>query len=272
MSAHRPNSASRPLAAIVLAAGKGTRMNSDLPKVVHAACGKPLVRWVVEACREASAAPIALVVGHRADDVKSVFARDGADVRYALQSPQLGTGHAVAQAEPVLTAAEREGDVLVLYGDGPLIRASTLRTLVERHRATGAVATLATAVIPEPTGYGRILRDEHGAFRSIREQKDATPDELLVREINPGYYCFRAAELFAALRRVGTANASGEQYLTDVFDIFRGDGQRIEVVAAVPAEDVLSVNTPQQLAAVEAILRVRANSTDVDAARAAQHA
>lgn len=284
----------RSLAAVVLAAGKGTRMNSDLPKVAHVAAGRPLVKWVVDACRSVGTAPIVLVVGHRAEDVVGIFepadptprtfgssgsafsgpatgaaASRGAacstDLRFVTQPAQLGTGHAVQQAEPALFPANANGspladDVLVLYGDGPLIRAETLHTLVERHRASGAAATLATAVLPDPTGYGRIVRDANGDFMLIREQKDANDAERAIREVNPGYYCFRTGDLFDALRRVGRANASGEIYLTDVFEILLRAGRRIEVVAAVPPEDVLSVNTPQQLLEVESILRARSST------------
>lgn len=244
------------LCAVVLAAGKGTRMNSDLPKVAHEAAGRPLVRWVVEACRAVGAAPVVLVVGHRAEVVRSIFAGDCADLREVPQHQQLGTGHAVLQTEAELRACGAS-DCLVLYGDGPLIRPETLRTLVERHRASKAAATLATSVVPDPTGYGRIIRDRTGGFTCIREQKDASAEELAIGEVNPGYYCFRVADLLSALHRVGTGNASGEIYLTDVFEILLGDGRHIEVVAAVPPEDVLSVNTPEQLRTVEALLLAR---------------
>lgn len=253
MTAVEPSSQ---LAAIVLAAGKGTRMNSDLPKVVHAAAGKPMVRWVVGSCRAVGATPIVLIVGHRADDVRAVFDGDD-DLRWAMQAQQRGTGHAVQQAEQALRGSPTATDVLVLYGDGPLIRPATLRTLVERHRASGAAATLATSILDDPTGYGRIVRDASNRFVCIREQKDASAAELGIREVNPGYYCFRVAELFGALSRVGSNNASGEVYLTDVFEILLRDGARVEVVAAVPPEDVLSVNTPEQLGAVEAMLLAR---------------
>jgi len=235
-------------------------MNSDLPKVAHEAAGRPLVRWVVEACREAGATPAILVVGHRAEVVRAIFAQDGGAVRETMQSQQLGTGHAVLEAERALLATGAH-DCLVLYGDGPLIRAQTLQTLIERHRASGASATLATAILDDPTGYGRILRAPSGQFLCIREQKDATPEERAIREINPGYYCFKVDHLLDALHRVGTNNASGEIYLTDVFEILRGDGRHIEVVAAVPPEDVLSVNTPEQLRQVERILLARAQGS-----------
>lgn len=259
-------------------------MNSDLPKVVHVAAGAPMVRWVVASCRAVGAAPIVLVVGHRADDVRAVFSGDDADVRYATQHEQRGTGHAVQHAEEALrapahdpakhaaggpsnNAAHAPTDVLVLYGDGPLIRADTLRLLVDRHRASGAAATLATSTLDDPTGYGRIVRDARGGFVCIREQKDASAEERAIREVNPGYYCFRIDDLFSALARVGTGNASGEIYLTDVFEILLRDGRGVEVVDAVPPEDVLSVNTPEQLRTVESILLARRDRPHAASAR-----
>jgi bifunctional UDP-N-acetylglucosamine pyrophosphorylase / glucosamine-1-phosphate N-acetyltransferase len=246
----------RRLGAIVLAAGKGTRMKSDLPKVMHAACGRPMVAWVVDAARRVGAQGITLVIGHGAEIVRGAFASEG-DLRFAMQMPQLGTGHAVDQARPHFMPDRAADDVLVLCGDGPLVRPATLRTLVERHRTSGAAATLATGVVADPAGYGRIERDERGDFRRIVEQKDATPAQLAIREINPSYYCFRVGPLFDALAKVDNRNASGEYYLTDVFELLLREGSRVAVVDAVPPEDVLSVNTPEQLAEVERILTAR---------------
>ncbi|MCA9284346.1 MAG: NTP transferase domain-containing protein [Phycisphaerales bacterium] len=250
----------RPLAAVVLAAGKGTRMRSDLPKVLHEIAAEPMVRWVVRAVRELGARPIALVVGHGAELVRKALAGPGGaapeDLAFAVQEPQLGTAHAVAQARPMLESLG-DGDVFVLCGDGPLIRVETLRRLLEVHRKSGAAATLATAVIADPAGYGRVLRDADGRFRCIREQKDASPEELAVHEVNPSYYCFRVADLLAALERVDNRNAKGEYYITDVFEILLRDGRRVEVVDAVPPEDVLSINTPEQLAEVDAVMSRR---------------
>jgi len=242
-------------AAVILAAGKGTRMNSDLPKVMHPAFGRPLVEWVVLACREAGVGRIVLVVGHGAEVVRAHFAGQR-DIEFVVQSPQLGTGHAVDQSRPLL-AAEPARELLVLCGDGPLIRASTLRALLTAHRSAGAAATLATSVIDEPTGYGRIERDAHGHFLRIVEQKDATPAQLAIREVNPSYYCFTAGDLFRTLARVDNKNANGEYYITDTFGLLRDEGRTVAVVDAVPASDVLSVNTPAQLAEVAAILESR---------------
>lgn len=252
----------RSLAAIILAAGKGTRMNSDLPKVVHKVADQPMVCWVVEACREVGASPIVLVVGHGAETVKQVFAGDDGDLGFALQEPQLGTGHAVKQARAIFEGAMDNLDVLVLCGDGPLIRAETLRTLLESHRRTGAGATLATSVIPDATGYGRIVRDGSGRFVRIVEHNDASETERAIREVNPSYYCFRAKPLFDMLDRVRNDNAKGEYYLTDVLPLLMANGYGVEVVDAVPAEDVLSINTPAQLAEVSAILETRMASAE----------
>lgn len=246
----------RTQSAIVLAAGKGTRMKSDLPKVMHPAHGRPMVEWVVDAARAVGCTRTVLVIGHGADVVRAHFAA-AQDVDFVMQMPQLGTGHAVDMARPVFERGALGDDVLVLCGDGPLIRAHTLRTLLSVHRDTGAAATLATAVIPDPAGYGRIERDAAGSFLRIVEQKDATPAQLALREVNPSYYCFRSADLFDALRRVTNQNASGEYYITDVFELLLRDGKRVSVVDAVPPEDVLSVNTPEQLAEVSGILSSR---------------
>ena len=275
---------SRPPAAIVLAAGKGTRMKSDLPKVLHPADGAPMVRHVVAALRELGASPIVLVVGHGASLVREAFVgEDGRaeeNLHFALQTEQLGTGHAVACGLEALeasgksgksgepgepgAAAETGGDLLVLCGDGPLIRAQTLRALLDAHRSSGAAATLATSRVPDPTGYGRIARDAEGRFRAIVEHADATESERAIDEINPSIYAFREDALRETLPKVGRGNAKGEVYLTDVFELLledRRDGRRsgpaVEVVAAVPPEEILSVNTPEQLAEVDRILRRR---------------
>lgn len=241
---------------IVLAAGKGTRMKSDLPKVMHHAAGRPMVEAVVDAARSVGCAPVVLVIGHGADLVRAHFA-GRANTEFVMQMPQLGTGHAVDMARPLFEKGLLGEETLVLCGDGPLIRPHTLQVLLDTHRQTGASATLATAVIADPQGYGRIQRDSNGNFARIVEQKDASPEQLAICEINPSYYCFRTADLFDALKRVTNQNASGEYYITDVFELLLRDGKRVSVVDAVPAEDVLSVNTLEQLAEVSRILESR---------------
>ncbi|MAD78631.1 MAG: hypothetical protein CMJ51_04580 [Planctomycetaceae bacterium] len=246
--------------AVILAAGKGTRMQSDLPKVMHPVADRPMLHWVVDACREVGARRIVVVVGHRADLVQASLEGEPG-VEFVTQSEQLGTGHAVDQAREAF-ADSPENDLLVLCGDGPLIRTETLRTLLETHRDSEAAATLATAVIDDATGYGRIVRDDDGDFARIVEQKDASEAELALREVNPSYYCFRTGPLFDRLARTSNDNANGEYYITDVFGIARGDGDRVAVVDAVPPQDILSINDPGQLAEVDAILRSRLAATE----------
>lgn len=246
----------RPIEAIILAAGKGTRMNSDLAKVLHPVAGRAMVHWVLDACDAVGSRRNVVIIGHQADAVRSELA-DHDHVAYAEQIEQLGTGHAVQMAAELYADVDPNTDVLVLCGDGPLIRADTLTQLLERHRATGASATLATAIIDDPVGYGRIVRNEDGEFRAIVEQKDASDDERAIREINPSYYCFRAGDLFDALSRVTNDNANGEYYVTDVPALLLSDSKRVAVIDAVPAEDVLSINTPEHLAEVDRILRTR---------------
>ncbi|MCW5754210.1 MAG: NTP transferase domain-containing protein [Phycisphaeraceae bacterium] len=251
-------------AAIILAAGKGTRMKSDLPKVCHPIGGRAMVCAVVDACREAGCGKIVVVVGYKQELVREALA-GYSGLAFALQEEQLGTGHAVLCAQGFFegvgqgdsggTGEARE--VFVLCGDGPLIRASTLRKVLDRHRATGASATLATSVIADPTGYGRVVRDETGKFVGIVEQKNATPAQLLIREVNPSYYCFEPGALFSALSRVERNQATGEYYVTDVPTLLMADGRRVEVIDAVPPEDVLSINTLEHLAEVDRIYRSR---------------
>jgi bifunctional UDP-N-acetylglucosamine pyrophosphorylase/glucosamine-1-phosphate N-acetyltransferase len=249
-----------PLAAVILAAGQGTRMLSDLPKVVHEAGGLPMVCWVVRACAGAGCGRVVVVVGYERERVRAAVERDAASlddvpVEFAVQHEQLGTGHAVQCARPALEGFK--GDILVLCGDGPLVRAETLEGLVEAHRSAGAAATLATAKIADPSGYGRIVRDARGAFAGIVEEKHATPAQKKISEVNPSHYCFTADALWRALARVGRNEKSGEFYLTDAPALLMGGGERVQAVALASAEEALSVNTPEQLAAADRILRAR---------------
>lgn len=256
MSDTPANHAANPCA-IILAAGKGTRMGSDLPKVVHPVGDRPMVAIVAQACHAVGCSPIVAVVGHGKEHVEQALQGAPGDIRFALQAEQLGTGHAVLAAEPSLAGLDPDTNVLVLCGDGPLIREDTLHTLLRTHTAANAAATLATAIVEDPAGYGRIVRDSDGRFARIVEQKNATPDELAIREINPSYYCFRLGPLMEALHHVERNPKTGEYYLTDVPALLLAGGARVEVVDAVPAEDVLSINTPEQLAQVDRIYRQR---------------
>ncbi len=271
-SIQNPQSNSKDPQAILLAAGKGTRMgDGTLPKVLHPVAGRPMIHWVVDACRAAGVERVVVVVGYRGDLVQDALAdaAGAGQVEFVEQAEQRGTAHAVQIAVP-LFKDQPTCDVFVLAGDGPLIRPTTLQQLLETHRDTDAAATLATAVLDDPTGYGRVLRTPGGdasggdafggAFDRIVEQKDATPDQLAVREVNPSYYCFDSAALFDTLEQVGNANASGEYYLTDVPGLLREAGRTVSLVDAVPPEDVLSINTPEHLATVDAILQERLRS------------
>lgn len=218
-----------------------------------------MVWWVVDAVRQRGASPIVLVVGFGADLIRETFTADDQNLVFATQSEQLGTGHATNCASAALNGFQ--GDVLVLAGDGPLIQASTIEQMVETHRRTGAAATLATSVIDDPTGYGRVIRDSDGRFNRIAEHRSATEEERSIREIYPSYALFDRDALFSTLASLEPDPDSGEYYITHVPQMLLEQGQRVEVVDAVPPEDVLSVNTPEQLHDVEAILLERLATT-----------
>ena len=251
MSKSSDNQPQKPLAAIILAAGKGTRMNSDLPKVLHPVLDKPMVGWVVDAVKRAGCKRVVLVIGHGAEQVKESIK----DCEYVIQEPQLGTGHAVIVCEEALK--DFDGDVLVLGGDGPLLRSSTIEAMMELHRASNAVATLATSIIPDPTGYGRIVRDENNRFEAIIEHKNASPDQLEIHEVYPSYAVFDAKALWNCLGVLEPNELTNEYYLTEVPRMLKEQNAVIEIVNAVEPEDTLSINTPEQLLEVESILRTR---------------
>jgi len=240
--------------AVILAAGKGVRMKSNLPKVVHKAAGKPLVAHVADAVRAAGVKDIIIVVGHGREHVQNVFAGD--EVKFATQEEQLGTGHALKQAEGMV---DPHSTVLVLAGDIPLLRPSTLKVLLDHHQKHQAQATVLTTHLEQPTGYGRVLRDENGSFLRIVEEKDASPEEKKAKEINSGIYCFQAGSVFRILHQLQPTNAQGEYYLTDVLEILKGEGHRVEVMSAAEPEEIHGVNDRIQLAQAERILRHRKN-------------
>ncbi len=256
ITAQQSASGKTPPAAILLAAGKGKRMAApDQPKVIFPVADEPMIRWVVRACQQAGVKRCVVVIGHRGEQVRDALT-DFEGVEFVEQGELLGTAHAVQMAQP-LFEGRPPCELFVLAGDGPLIRRQTLIRLLELHRRTRAAATLATAVIDDPTGYGRIVRTAEGQFDRIVEQKDATPEQAAIREVNPSYYCFDSAALFEAIAQVKPANAQGEYYLTDVPAILKEAGHTVSVIEAVPPEDVLSINTPQQLAEVDRLLRRR---------------
>ena len=241
----------RSVAAVILAAGEGTRMKSDRAKVLHAVLGTPMIRLVVEAVRSLSPERIIVVVGHQAEAVMAVFAGEG--IEFALQRERLGTGHAVMQARPLLEGFD--GTVMVLTGDTPLLTGETLAALVEHHRSRGASATVLSAVTGDPSGYGRIVRDADGDLLRIVEHRDATDAERRIDEINSGIFCFEQRDLFRSLERVDRRNVQGEYYLTDVMEILRRAGHRTAVYRCPRSEEVMGVNDLDQLAEAERILR-----------------
>ena len=240
------------LAVVVLAAGKGTRMRSSLAKVLHPLAGCPLIAHVLAAVQPLAPQHLITVVGHQAAAVRRVCERFGACC--VVQEPQLGTGHAVAQTKILLR--DFNGDLLVLCGDTPLLRTTTLRRLVNEHRQHQATLTMLTTRLDNPAGYGRILRNGNGHVVGIVEERDATASQKDVSEINSGVYCLQAPFLFAALPRVGRHNAQGEQYLTDVVGLAVADGLPIAHLGTEP-EEVLGVNTPADLVHLETLLRNR---------------
>ena len=242
-----------PLAIVIIAAGQGTRMRSPLAKVLHPLAGRPLLTHVLDVALALAPQRLVVVVGHQAEAVRQVCAPYGATC--VVQESQLGTGHAVAQAEPIL--ADFPGDVLVLYGDVPLLQPATARALWDEHRHQQATVTVLTAWLEQPTGYGRILRDAHGRITCIVEERDASDREKAVREINSGVYCLRAPFLFPALRRVGQHNAQGEQYLTDVVAVAVAEQYRVADITVADAQEILGVNTHAELAYLETLLRQR---------------
>ncbi|MDU5950660.1 MAG: bifunctional UDP-N-acetylglucosamine diphosphorylase/glucosamine-1-phosphate N-acetyltransferase GlmU, partial [Paenibacillus macerans] len=238
--------------AIVLAAGQGKRMKSKLYKVLHPVCGKPMVGHVLSAVQQAGCERTIVVVGHGAEAVKSYL---GSSAEYVLQEQQLGTGHAVKQAGPLL--AGEEGTTVVICGDTPLVTAETLEALVELHTRKGAAATVLTAKMDNPQGYGRVIRGENGTVERIVEQKDCSPEEAAVQEINTGTYCFDNAKLFAALEKVTNNNAQQEYYLTDVIGILVQAGEIVEGYAAQDHRESIGVNDRVALAEAEAVMRER---------------
>lgn len=240
--------------AVILAAGQGTRMKSKLYKVLHPVCGKPMVQHVVSQISKLHIDDIVAVIGHGAELVKAEL---GDQCQYVLQEEQLGTAHAVMQAKDILQ--DKEGVTLVVCGDTPLIRAETMESLFEHHEATKAMATVLTAVTDNPTGYGRIIRNEQGLVEKIVEHKDASEEERAVKEINTGTYCFDNKALFAALNQVSNDNVQGEYYLPDVIEILKRAGETVSAYITDDFSETLGVNDRVALAQAEGIMKKRIN-------------
>ena len=242
------------LVTVILAAGKGTRMKSKLPKVLHKAGGKAMVQHVLDAAIAAGAKRNIIITGFGGDMVRAAV---GDKAEYAEQREQLGTGHAVMQAENLL--ADENGTVMVLCGDTPLLTGDLLKKLYDEHKKAQAKVTVLTAIMPDATGYGRIIRKSSGEVLKIVEHKDATAEERQVKEVNSGIYCFETKALFSSLKKVTNDNAQGEYYLPDVLEILQKQGEKIWAVAADDYESTLGINSRLQLAGAEKILRRRKN-------------
>lgn len=239
---------------IILAAGQGTRMHSQKPKVLHQVCGKNILDYVVEVSRAAGIDDIGVIVGYQADVVTASLPPE---VAIMLQKEQLGTGHAVVQALPFFD--NFQGNLIVLVGDAPLIRPETIEGLVSRHETNGYAATVLTAEFADPTGYGRMIKNAANELVRIVEEKDASPEEKMVREINSGMYCFDAQTLKVALQELKTDNAQGEYYLTDVIEIIRKMGKTAGTYTTPDCEDIQAINSKNQLAEAEVVMRKRIN-------------
>jgi len=237
-------------AAVILAAGQGTRMKSDLPKVLHAIGERAMILLVIDAVRAADPARIVVVVGYQAERVRDVC--EGTGVVFARQEQQLGTGHAVIQTEGALK--DFDGTLVVLNGDVPCLRPATLERFIAHHDDQGASATVLTARMDDPSGYGRIVRAGDGSLNKIVEHKDASDEELAIDEINSGLFCFDARELFGALKQTNRDNAQNEYYLPDVIEMMREKGKRVAAWCVEDSREVAGVNTEADLETVRRYL------------------
>ncbi len=250
------------IGAVILAAGKGTRLRSQLPKVLHEAGGRTLLEHVLQAARGAGldAFDIVVVAGYGADRVRE--RTETWNARWVRQEPQLGTGHAVSQAQPALAGYDT---ILVLHGDMPLLSAATVRALSTRQLETNAAAVLATAIPGQPLAYGRILRDAANRVMGIVEEKSATPEQRAIRELNAGFYAFRAAALWPALQKIGCDNPHREYYLTDVIALLAQAGEPVETHALSDPDEIMGVNDRRELAVADLRLRRRKRLELMDA-------
>ncbi len=241
---------------VILAAGKGTRMKSALPKVLHPLAGRPLIEHVLRTVDQLNVASTVLVVGHGGDEVRSAL-EGRPDLQFVVQSPQLGTGHALLQAEPLLKG--KKGTVLLLYADVPLLEPGTLSRLIETHRSSRAAMTVLTAELDDPYGYGRIVRDATGAITRIVEQRDASAAHQAIHEINSGIYTLSLTSLFDHLQGLATDNAQSEYYLTDLVSMYRHKELRVETLCLDSADELRGVNSRVDLAELSVVMRQRKN-------------
>ncbi|MDX1962606.1 MAG: NTP transferase domain-containing protein [Pirellulales bacterium] len=241
------------LIAVVLAAGKGTRMKSDLPKVLVPVLGRPMIEYVLDTLRRAGVAQTIAVIGYRAADVRQTLGNQP-KLTFVEQTEQLGTGHAVMMARQAL-ASHPDAAVLVVAGDSPMARADSIQELFAEYLRLRPACLLGTARRENPHGLGRIVRDQAGNFTGIVEEKDATPEQRQITEVNMSCYLFHCADLLGALDLLGNNNAQREYYLTDVPGILLGQGKSVQALAVLKPSEALSINTPEELLAVEAALR-----------------
>jgi bifunctional UDP-N-acetylglucosamine pyrophosphorylase / glucosamine-1-phosphate N-acetyltransferase len=235
---------------VILAAGKGTRMKSALPKVLHRVAGCPMIRYVLETAASLSPTTTTVVLGHLADQVRAALGGH-TGLRYVLQVPQAGTAHALLQTERALGGTQ--GTLVVLSGDVPLLSPATLSRLADSHIRSGATATITTAVLDEPRGYGRIIR-EHGEIARIVEERDASPEERAGHEINAGIYAFQLGPLFPALGRIAARNVQGEYYLTDLVSLYRRSNLPLATIRVEAADEIRGINSCKELAEVSSMV------------------
>lgn len=239
------------LSAIILAAGKGTRMKSDILKVAHHVAGKPIVEYVLDTVLGLDISHVYMVVGHQSDIIKNAIHHPS--ITYVDQSEQLGTGHAVLQVTPYIKSTNNDA-IIVLAGDCPLIQEKTLKNVLAVHKESNASATILTTIMHAPGSYGRILRGKMGRVASIREAKDCTPQELEIKEINTGVYVFNANDLFATLPALQTNNAQNEYYLTDVIHLLKAKGKPIEAYCTPDSDEAIGINTRMDMAKINGII------------------
>jgi len=242
----------RNVLSIILAAGKGERMKSNIAKVLHRIHGKPMLNYVIEAALGAGIMRNIVVVGHQSDEVRKIAVKKFHGLEFVEQRRQLGTGHAVMKTKRILNGFE--GDVLVLCGDVPLIKDMTLRRLIYEHKRRDVSCTLLTCNMKNPKGYGRIIRDKDGLLEKIVEEKDATPQERKIKEVNPAVYCFDKKDLFSCIYSLKRDNKQGEYYLTDVIGIMRKKGMRIAAIKIENYLEVKGVNSVRELKEVSEII------------------